>query len=345
MEIAPNNNNNEPLPSSLCFLAIADWGDFGSTVQTLADAMHRHVTQSRVPVKFILSVGDNFYPMGVTEPTYDDDDGNGLSSAEFLFWEKVFLSRFDSLRVPWKVVLGNHDLAGGCAEAQLQFTLSSRNPQRLWQCAGDDGKPARCFSFDRRLIGGHRVHFTGFDSNACQFGCMYSEPDIRERFPEKKEWLRGNLRDAAGSLWKIFFAHHPFFTQGKGHQDESVCLRTKKYLVGSREFAGLDLLNVLYEGNVDVVIAGHEHVMQAHRSEKDGHVMWHFGVGASTECSFYRGKFREKVVDWYDPSAIGFGSFEVSVDEAKRETTLKVRFIHAITNDLVKEIELKKKLP
>ena len=50
-------------------------------------------------------------------------------------WEEVYLVH-DSLRIPWKAVLGNHDyMRKGDPEAQLDFTSHHLNPGKLYLMA------------------------------------------------------------------------------------------------------------------------------------------------------------------------------------------------------------------
>lgn len=73
------------------------------------------------PIRFILALGDNFYPHGV----HSVDDHKWQTN-----WADVFLNS-EELRVPWKAILGNHDCEG--AQAQIDFTHSEFNPSGLWQ--------------------------------------------------------------------------------------------------------------------------------------------------------------------------------------------------------------------
>jgi len=58
----------------------------------------------------VLGLGDNFYKVGV----------NHVSDPQFKrCWSDVFL-KYESLRVPWRMILGNHDYMG-IPHAQIDF--------------------------------------------------------------------------------------------------------------------------------------------------------------------------------------------------------------------------------
>lgn len=75
-------------------------------------------------------------------------------------------------------------------------------------------------------------------------GIRFFALDSRSLDPEQLEWLRTGLRNS-GSRWKIVYFHHPIYTSGR-------------YASGARALRAA-LEPVLIEGDVDVVLAGHEH--------------------------------------------------------------------------------------
>lgn len=68
--------------------------------------------------------------------------------------------------------------------------------------------------------------------------------DSRSLDPPQLEWLRRELKDS-GSAWKIVYMHHPLYTSGR-------------YSSAARGFRTV-LEPILVEGDVDVVLSGHEH--------------------------------------------------------------------------------------
>ena len=78
-------------------------------------------------------------------------------------------------------------------------------------------------------------------------GARFFALDSRSLDPDQLEWLRQQLAES-GSTWKIVFFHHPLYTSGR-------------YRSGARALR-LALEPILVTGDVDVVLAGHEHVYE-----------------------------------------------------------------------------------
>lgn len=78
-------------------------------------------------------------------------------------------------------------------------------------------------------------------------GVRFFALDSRSLDPEQIDWLRRELK-ASGTAWKICFFHHPIYTSGR-------------YRAVARSLR-LVLEPILVEGDVDVVLAGHEHVYE-----------------------------------------------------------------------------------
>src|ERR1700761_2908731 len=98
---------------ALHFMAIGDWGRNGEYDQTeVAKQMGSWATTH--PNNFVISVGDNFYPLGV------------VSEFDPLFhysFESIYTSH--SLQCDWYPVLGNHDY-GSDPDAQVRYSKISR---------------------------------------------------------------------------------------------------------------------------------------------------------------------------------------------------------------------------
>jgi hypothetical protein len=75
-------------------------------------------------------------------------------------------------------------------------------------------------------------------------GVRFFVLDSRSLDPGQIAWLKGEL-SASGTNWKICYMHHPIYTSGR-------------YRAGARALRPV-LEPVLVEGDVDVVLAGHEH--------------------------------------------------------------------------------------
>lgn len=78
-------------------------------------------------------------------------------------------------------------------------------------------------------------------------GVRFFVLDSRSLDPEQLEWLREELRES-GTRWKIAYFHHPIYTSGR-------------YRATARALR-LALEPVLIDGEVDVVLSGHEHVYE-----------------------------------------------------------------------------------
>ena len=75
-------------------------------------------------------------------------------------------------------------------------------------------------------------------------GVRFFVLDSRSLDPDQLTWLREQLA-ASGTAWKICYFHHPIYTSGR-------------YRAGARALR-LVLEPILVGGDVDVVLAGHEH--------------------------------------------------------------------------------------
>ena len=78
-------------------------------------------------------------------------------------------------------------------------------------------------------------------------GVRFFALDSRSLDPAQLEWLRQQLAES-GTAWKICFFHHPLYTSGR-------------YRAAARSLR-LALEPILVDGDVDVVLAGHEHVYE-----------------------------------------------------------------------------------
>jgi predicted phosphodiesterase len=117
---------------------------------------------------------------------------------------------------------------------------------------------------ERRLAGlsGAGVRFFALDSRSFDTGQL--------------DWLRRELA-ASETAWKICFFHHPLYTSGR-------------YRAGARTLR-LAVEPILVEGDVDVVLAGHEHLYERVQPQ---HGISYFTSGAAG--SLRRGDLRPSTV-------------------------------------------------
>eukprot|EP01124_Arcella_intermedia_P025267 TRINITY_DN4485_c0_g2_i1.p1 TRINITY_DN4485_c0_g2~~TRINITY_DN4485_c0_g2_i1.p1 ORF type:complete len:262 (-),score=37.87 TRINITY_DN4485_c0_g2_i1:125-838(-) len=217
---------------------------------------------------FILALGDNFYPCGPLTIHEDKFKTN---------WIDVYL-HYETLRVPWKVILGNHDYIGN-PDCQIAYTKAPQNPQGLWQM------PDRNYTFQYPLPNNKVVEFFGLDTNGAQGHVRTRHPQMRNKMFEHKEWLATQLQNS-NAHWKIVFAHHPLYTKGQNHGTIGDCLREPEYTHKNGTSVGYGLEKTLLDGQVDAYFSGHEHVFQHHKA----HGIYHFVCGAcSGDRRFYGG--------------------------------------------------------
>ena len=192
-------------PPGFNFLVLGDWGHKHSEEQRRVARAMKH-TSSTIPPRFVLSVGDNFYPGGVIDTTDP-------------LWTEAFERVYD-LKCPWYSILGNHDHRGN-VDAQIAY--SSKNPRWIM--------PSR---FYRRLetIGG---------SSSAEFFFLDTTPLVlkklsfwsnwvtrRDRDPQI-DWLKSSLKSSAAT-WKIVAGHHPIVSGGP-HRISSVLVERVKPLL------------------------------------------------------------------------------------------------------------------
>jgi tartrate-resistant acid phosphatase type 5 len=186
---------------SLCFFAIGDTGRNCEELRRVAAAMDTYAAENQPD--FILLLGDNFYPNGVTSV----DDKRFKDT-----WEDVFLC-YKRLNVPWKVVLGNHDYLLN-PEAQIEYThREDLNKGGLWQCPGKNYKFTHKFGPASHPVS---VDFFALDTNGAQFSVRKKYPQIEHELFDNIQALQKQLQ-ASGADWKIVFAHHPMYTKGTAH--------------------------------------------------------------------------------------------------------------------------------
>jgi tartrate-resistant acid phosphatase type 5 len=172
-----------PSGASLDVLVLGDWGTGGEGQRTLAESIAR--THAEVPPAFVLTVGDNFYPDGVTgaqDPMWNSHFETVYTGP---FWESMV----------FQATLGNHDHYGA-PDAQIEYsTVSPR-----WDM------PARYYAFERDVPGGGSALFLALDT----------EPISREEGEAARvqvEWADSVL-DGSTADWIVAVGHHPAETAG-----------------------------------------------------------------------------------------------------------------------------------
>ena len=229
-DVAPRSELNDDY--SVHFMAIGDWGRNGADHQKqVATQMGKWATEH--PNDFILSLGDNFYPKGVT-------------SEHDPLWHYSFENIYTdfSLQWDWYPILGNHDYISD-PDAQVRYSKISRR----WKM------PSRYYSKEVPLKGGGKVLMVYIDTCPLIPEFHTSEqyqPWIKDQDPEKQlKWLEETLKNAGPDVkWKMVMGHHPIYTVGP---------RIKNY----DTLAVRKVLSGIFERNkVDVYLSGHDHSLQ-----------------------------------------------------------------------------------
>eukprot|EP01038_Epipyxis_sp_PR26KG_P010456 gene10456-14044_t len=315
---------------SFTFYAIGDYGYPTPDIKQTAFAMSDYAI-SNEPPKFILALGDNFYPNGV----------QSVSDSLFKrFWIDVFL-KYDSLRVPWRVVLGNHDYEGN-AQAQIDYTNHESNPDKIWYCPSNNYEFSEIIRSSSNPQNITNVDFFALDTNGCQH--QFLQQELVSNINNLNSKL--NLSNAK---WKIVFGHHPVHTKSRKHGLLGKKLGQKYYSKPTNRFfsinqntvevPGFGLEEILVKGKVDAYFTGHEHHFQHHQSQG----VHHFIAGAAgynVGDRLYGGPDPNNDINWVDDTNTdGFLAITVNTD------TMVVKYISNNPNNsnkIVKIVELKK---
>jgi len=228
------------------FLAIGDWGRQGARDQTaVARAMGRAAEE--LGSRFVLSVGDNFYPAGVQSV----DDPNWKES-----FEDVYTAA--SLQTPWYAALGNHDYRGK-PKAQIRYSARSKRwnmPNRYYRVDSAD-LPADLdvFVLDTTPMADDAGETL---MRLASWGRLSTPKPSRQL-----SWLDAQLSQSRAT-WKVVVGHHPIHSGGR-HGGSAVLAQ--------------DVEPLLEKHGVQVYICGHDHSLQHIRAGGTHHIC--SGSGAS----------------------------------------------------------------
>ena len=327
----------------LVFFGFADWG-YHYHWESFAQVLERLAKDIAQP-SFMLAVGDNIYPNGATS----------AKDSKLLLWKKIFVNNaHESIRVPWNLILGNHDYHwdSNGRNGEVDFTFNKEhNAERLWNL------PDRNYQFKHEIpnSGGKFVEFFGVDTNAAQWSVQKEHSGAKQALILYMASLTTLLQQSTAT-WKIVFGHHPLYTGGAGHQAEARCLRGFKYTTGSNSqvHEGIGMEDALRQGGADLYISGHDHVTQY--IEDPTCRLKHFVVGAALEVGYYQGKFgggasggaetpldphrsitlTGSCIDWALESSCGVCIFNVGVED------IMVQVANTTTGEVCKEFVVSK---
>ncbi|EIE18858.1 Metallo-dependent phosphatase, partial [Coccomyxa subellipsoidea C-169] len=231
-------------------MQVGDWGRRGQYNQSHVAAM-MSLQASLVGPDFVVSVGDNFYPSGLSSPS-DEAFSKSFSDAYSA----------KSLQVPWYTILGNHDYGDKCYDEQPGCYPTGDLDWR-WNCER---------TFQMHLAGGD-VEFFFIDTSPFVQKYYYTP---WANFTGEQSWQRQlaqlevNLMTSRAK-WKIVFGHHP--PRSNGHHNNTV------ELIEHVE-------PLLQAAGVQAYFAGHDHNLEhIHMPRRTPHYIIS-GGGSKTERPF-----------------------------------------------------------
>lgn len=225
----------------LAFVAMGDYG-VGIRADSESSRRQRRVGEvlerlvSHHDVRFVISLGDNIYQ---GEQGRVDQEGGGEDDDWYSSFYQPY--RLAIARVPVLPAIGNHDSAdseGSDDRAQMEdnFHIRERFHHGLEAASVEPGLFYRmAYGADLEL--------------ACLDTSLDSEDDAVHRYfqaPRHQEWL-GNTFQRRGR-WLIPFSHHPIYTAGPDHENDSEMRESFEPLFDA--------------AGVRLVLAGHEHNFQ-----------------------------------------------------------------------------------
>ncbi|WP_428327685.1 metallophosphoesterase [Mucilaginibacter sp.] len=207
----------------LNFMAVGDWGRNGEYDQQEV-AKQMGLWGAAHPNNFVISVGDNFYPLGVIS---ENDPQFHYS------FENIYTAH--SLQCDWFLILGNHDY-GTDPDAQVRYSKVSRR----WNM------PAKYYTKEVAL---------GSENDKALFVMIDTDPVLfetkKDYVAKQLDWINDTLANAAANIkWKIVVGHHPFYTVGPRINNYDT-LTVRKVMA-----------DVFEKHKVDVFLSGHDHSLQ-----------------------------------------------------------------------------------
>ncbi len=253
---APALASTEPVR----FIAIGDQGAGNADQAKVAAAMQ--TVCARHGCDFVISLGDNIYEVGVSDP-YDPQ------------FETKYENVYAGLGLPWYMSLGNHDVSydpvlqseAGHATGPLAEEASSVGAGHWYESGNHQvayahrtdrlsdnwNMPARYYTFDAGP-----AQFFALDTNTLMYFGQPFPPNLDSEILAQEAWIEEELGDSEAT-WKLSFGHHPYRSNGR-HGN-----------AGSYEGApGTPVAGVyvkeFYErhicGKVDLILAGHDHDLE-----------------------------------------------------------------------------------
>jgi tartrate-resistant acid phosphatase type 5 len=223
----------QKLDKSLDFLLMGDFGRYGQFYQKEVAAQMGKAAAT-LDSKFVVTVGDNFYPNGIRST----QDYSWIASYESIYTDY-------SLQNDWFVALGNHDYRGNL-KAEIDYSSISRR----WHLP---------FTYYKKMIeleDGNKLLLLVMDTSPFidsyyEKGSEMYENIIAQDTTAQKKWLIKELETKDTAVkWKIVVGHHPLYSGGKRKDSQE----TKSF---ETKFAA-----IFDTYKVDAYFCGHEHDLQ-----------------------------------------------------------------------------------
>lgn len=263
-----------PLESSLCFLAIGDWGESNPQQKAVARQMALQAREKRC--KFVVSTGDNFYDTGV-------------KSVNDPLFKLVFEEPFNdpALQIPWYAVLGNHDLLGNTS-AQVYYSQYSNR----WHVSEHGYSVVVPFGLNsvKSKLQLFLLNTNGADPENVQEVCgLHHITDMqgciqkmRSHWDAQVKWLQSHLSTST-ALIKVVVGHHPIFSDNNPKHPPLIKLRQ-------------DVQPLLEKYGVQLYLSGHVHHLAHHHNQDVNYITT--GTGSRTIESLSRvpqSKFQKSI--------------------------------------------------
>ena len=270
----------QPSAKSLNFLLMGDFGRYGQFYQKeVATQMGK--AAATLDSKFVITVGDNFYP-------------NCVRSTQDFSWMASFESVYTdySLQNDWYVTLGNHDYRGSL-KAQIDYS----NVSRRWHL------PSTYYKKMIELEDGNKLLLLVMDTSPFidsyyKKGTDMYDNLIAQDTTAQKKWLIRELETKDDVVkWKIVVGHHPLYSGGKRKDSPE----TKSF---ESKFA-----TIFDTYKVDAYFCGHEHDLQIIKPKN--RYTTQFLSGAA--CEVRPSGTREGTLFWAEKA--GFMTFSVTKDQ------------------------------
>jgi len=260
---APAPTPQPPPRRDLKFFVVGDWG---------GDNHHGHPTSPAQiddaeemasfakdlgGVDFIVGVGDNFYPKGVT----DVNDQRFKTTFEDVYYQQ-------ELQCPWYILAGNHDHIGNVT-AQLEYHHRSERwifPE-LWYTFSESFTTTSGKTITTQFVYIDTSGLFGQEEEDEETGEVIWEPHPLQAFADDQvAWINKTLAEStADYLWVA--GHYPIY------DPKSVDPRKRDLLVP-----------LFIQYNASGFIAGHCHTMQ-HFDSKGADKLAYIMSGCGTECN------------------------------------------------------------